>query len=108
MTWRERAACIGRTDIDWHEGDPAPAVALCGVCKVRDDCLQDALTESDLQFGIRGGLTPAERHALRGRVRVRHGTPGGYQAHFKIGQDPCPECIEAHRVYKRKLREESA
>jgi WhiB family redox-sensing transcriptional regulator len=38
--------------------------ALCRRCPVTAECLQDALDHND-RYGIRGGLSPNERHKLR-------------------------------------------
>lgn len=38
---------------------------LCRQCPVRDDCLVGALERGDV-YGIFGGLTAAQRHALAG------------------------------------------
>jgi len=40
------------------------AVAVCARCPVRDECLDDAVDRDD-RHGIRGGMTPAGRKALR-------------------------------------------
>lgn len=86
--WRERAACIGRTDIDWFPSAPSRhdrrgpggrvgndpsyrtkverAKAVCATCPVIDDCRDAALATSDQKdHGIRGGLTQSERVQIR-------------------------------------------
>ncbi len=42
------------------DGDPRPAVALCNVCTVRQQCL-DYAVEARLRDGIWGGMTPKQR-----------------------------------------------
>lgn len=44
------------------------AKQVCEQCSIRVECLTWAL-ENDEQYGIWGGLTPAERNKLRGRER---------------------------------------
>ena len=41
----------------------AQAKALCAQCPMREACLEMALANNE-EFGIFGGLTPAERKAL--------------------------------------------
>ncbi|MFJ7279826.1 WhiB family transcriptional regulator [Kitasatospora sp. NPDC098663] len=58
--WRLKAACAGTEDPEIFFGDPradhSDALALCGQCPVRQQCLNDAI-ESGVRDGIRGGLT---------------------------------------------------
>jgi len=42
------------------------AIAICGGCAVRAECLEKALTTHE-EFGIWGGLTSDQRRALLGR-----------------------------------------
>lgn len=79
--WRDRAACLGTDDDTFfpHEGDTdgaARAVAICDTCPVADQCLTEALTDEGTlgarhRYGIRGGLTPAQRHTLSRANRSR-------------------------------------
>lgn len=67
MSWMHLAACGGTADPEqWF---PLPgtiaeidARAICAGCPVRDRCLDEAL-EAGLDFGIWGGMNPAERRA---------------------------------------------
>ena len=73
INWRLRAACreIGG-DIFYPEpGDSIARIkAICASCPVRVECLQDALDTTDVEFGIRGGLSAhARRKLLRQRRR---------------------------------------
>lgn len=45
------------------------AKAICAVCPARVECLMDSLARGD-EYGVFGGLAPAERRALRARRRV--------------------------------------
>lgn len=79
--WWSEAACAG---LPMEMFFPKPgakdpyvhARKVCGVCPVRDDCLEACLDEEAgelggagrLRSGMRGGMSPDERHALvRGR-----------------------------------------
>ncbi|EGJ77725.1 putative transcription factor WhiB [Streptomyces sp. Tu6071] len=75
--WYDRAACLG-VDTEYFypsrsgEAEKA-ALALCRICPVRAECLADEeATDSPYGlWGIRGGLTAAERTKLRGPRRKR-------------------------------------
>ena len=64
--FQDRAAC---TPADEHvmfselASKVAKAKAICGRCPVSDKCLQFAL-DDNIEFGIFGGTTPAERKEL--------------------------------------------
>ena len=65
--WREEALCA-QTDPDVFfpavGANASTARRVCTACPVRTDCLADALNSRDIAFGVRGGLTPAQRRAL--------------------------------------------
>ena len=72
--WLLEAACRHRPIGWWYpeHNDPfatAVAVSICRRCAVRAECLADALEHDDPVYaaGIRGGLTAAQRAALRRR-----------------------------------------
>lgn len=64
--WQERALCA-QTDPDAffpeHGGSVREAKRICQSCKVKAPCLEAALT-NDERFGVWGGLSERERHAL--------------------------------------------
>lgn len=66
--WAADGTCHGHRDPDlWFADDVASqrqARSFCAVCPVREECLLYAL-EHDLDFGVWGGLTPAERTEIR-------------------------------------------
>lgn len=68
-----RAACRDHPTVPpdtWHdETHPAQAVAVCGVCPVRQECLAWAEQNGERQ-GIWGGKLPDQRRSNR---KVRHG-----------------------------------
>lgn len=77
-TWRERAACKGRTAIFYpeYDGRSMPASAydaartICAGCSVREPCLDDAMrSEHGARYGFRGGLSPRGRDELAARRR---------------------------------------
>lgn len=68
LSWAEEAACRGYdlglffTD---SKGGTEHAKQVCAGCPVRERCLSEALrAEAGYRYGIYGGLTPTERHAL--------------------------------------------
>lgn len=121
MSWRDEAACRGRTDLDWFATQETPGapslsykanrdacLAICAECAVRGDCLADALTEGE-PYGIRGGYTSRQRQRMaRPPVLqpIRHGTQAGYQAHRRRGEDPCAACKagNATETAQRRVR----
>lgn len=116
MSWTERGACVGRTDIDFVPTYPgavtaawrantAAAKALCASCPVRADCLADALAHWGTA-GIWGGTTELEREKME-RARLHPpvalcGTNAGYYRHQRMADEPCAECRAAHAAYARK------
>lgn len=72
--WVRWAACRGQVTLFYDSSPAAQAVAqgVCGRCGVRAACLADVLaSEAALQFrfGVRGGLTAAQRAALQSATR---------------------------------------
>ena len=74
-SWHRLAACHGQDPAAWVPlaritKDAHTLRAACARCPVVFTCGTDAIAEDD-RFGLRGGMTPAERRALtRGRVVV--------------------------------------
>ena len=74
MMWRDRATCLGEDpELFFPIGNTIPALvqieeakAICGRCEVMDTCLTWAM-ESGQKAGVYGGLSDAERHALKRR-----------------------------------------
>jgi len=87
--WQEHAACHGQADVMFqerytHDRDEGKrhcrngcamcaALALCGRCPVRRDCLNFALTMEGgttvVRDGVWGGVTPNRRQAIYRRRR---------------------------------------
>lgn len=71
--WRTLAACrdadpeiffpLATAGTDAEKRQTALALAYCGACPVRPECLADALG-SDIKWGVWGGTTEADREAL--------------------------------------------
>ena len=77
--WRDDAACRNLADRyfdPWDSDDKdakpnATAAHLCGMCRVRRECLIEAITNTEV-YGTWGGLTLKQRKKLiRARKRVR-------------------------------------
>jgi WhiB family redox-sensing transcriptional regulator len=106
MSWRDRAACTGRSDIDWFPAPDLPigerqrrtqqALAVCDGCSVRPQCLATAL-EDPHTVGVWGGTTEHERRGKWQRpLVIRCGTDSGYSRHIRAGETACTACREAH------------
>ena len=66
LSWRQRAACRGvDPDIFYPASDEEAdeAKAVCGVCPVREACLEYALVNRE-RDGVWGGATERERRRL--------------------------------------------
>ena len=65
VTWKEKAACRNRGDLDWWSFSPE-TVEVCRRCPVRPDCLSEGLWEEESP-GTWGMTSEAQRR------RIRHG-----------------------------------
>lgn len=68
--WAVFAACKSEqaaTFFPLNKEEEAVALAICGICPVREDCLDHAL-ETNERFGVWGGTTERER---RKQLRIR-------------------------------------
>ena len=67
LSWQERALCA-QTDPEAFfpekGGSTREAKRVCGVCDVKVECLEYALS-NDERFGIWGGLSERERRRLK-------------------------------------------
>jgi WhiB family redox-sensing transcriptional regulator len=66
QTWRQHAACKGvEPDIFYpaSEEEAEVAKAVCGVCPVRQPCLEYALSSRE-RDGVWGGATEKERRRI--------------------------------------------
>jgi WhiB family redox-sensing transcriptional regulator len=69
--WKEAAACVG-TDLDFlpPRGTPlGPLLDVCETCKVREPCLEYALTMTPRAVGVWGGLSEKNRNKIRRQRR---------------------------------------
>lgn len=75
MSWVVHALCA-QTDPEIFfpdMGGPLTAAkAVCAQCPVRSECLEDAVSTGDVDYGVRGGLSPANRRKL---MRQREARP---------------------------------
>ena len=71
--WQSDALCAGER-VDWwfpRLGERnTVALEFCGRCPVRQQCLDDARADPALDYGIRGGMSPAARKARRQALRA--------------------------------------
>jgi WhiB family redox-sensing transcriptional regulator len=67
--WKLDAACRDKNPDLFFTDDnliaAAPALAVCGHCPVKDDCLQDALDQDRNPEGVWGGTTKRQRKRIR-------------------------------------------
>ena len=65
MSWKNRAACRGRADVDWDDFGPEQ-VLICAGCQVRPECLHAGLQEPEAA-GTWGMTSEAQRRRLHGQ-----------------------------------------
>lgn len=119
--WRDRAACRDEdperffpTDLQTNGPQTVEAKAFCRLfCQVQDECLAWALGKGE-DWGIWGGLTPAERRALTGRQREPkpsrprtvcgngHALEGG-NVRIEYGKQVCKTC-HANNMRRSRAR----
>ena len=63
MSWKTKAACRGRGDIDWDGFGPVQ-VLVCSGCPVRAECLHEGLLEVESP-GTWGMTSERQRNRLR-------------------------------------------
>ena len=69
MSWKHRAACKGRGDVDWDDFGPEQ-VLICAGCQVRPECLHAGLQEPEAA-GTWGMTSEAQRRRLSaGKAKV--------------------------------------
>jgi hypothetical protein len=74
-SWRRKALCRSQPLAIFFPargGSSKPALAVCGPCPVRPECLAEAIAE-ELDFGVRGGMTSSARIAAR-KAQVTYDT----------------------------------
>ncbi|MCG7610378.1 WhiB family transcriptional regulator [Mycobacterium sp. CnD-18-1] len=110
--WQGRAACADHNPSRWDTDEPAPeTIQICNGCPVRQQCLQDALDRKESR-GIRGGLTPNQRHQLARRIPPRSckGCDATFMPGHHLVRYCTPECrraaqTEQQRGYEARHRE---
>ena len=121
-SWRDLAACLDVVSADY---DPffadtaelqAEAIAICGTCPVRDDCLTFAVRTGQ-QYGVWGGqpqqvirrLIAADRGGRPHRHQAPAGHPQASKTHCKRGHRFSAEntyyAPDGQRRCRRCLRE---
>jgi WhiB family redox-sensing transcriptional regulator len=120
VNWRNQGSC-GQADpsvffpATYSAANVKAARSWCADCPVAAQCADFAIRSGE-QFGVFGGLTPAQREAARltiggtrrGGLRESEpcGTAAGYRRHKRRHQDACAPCLlaEAVRTATRKAR----
>ncbi|MEE6273730.1 WhiB family transcriptional regulator [Georgenia wangjunii] len=105
QTWAARAACSGVEPDELFVRGAAQRAArtLCFGCEVRMDCLADAL-DSQVSFGVWGGLTERERRAL---LRRYPGVPS-WRTRLKDEEDALIGELRAQRAPRILSRSQPA
>jgi WhiB family redox-sensing transcriptional regulator len=107
VSWRKQAACTGYPietffgdDEHGLRGSAARAKAICSICPVRNECLEENIFE---EFGVFGGLTHRERITLRARRKLMkpttvapHGTQARARWHYRHNVPICQPCLMAN------------
>jgi hypothetical protein len=117
--WRMDALCPQVSIEEFHAGHGRGSVEqinfakkVCGLCPVKAECLEFALT-NDEREGIWGGLSPRVRDQLRAQRGIKskpavehwHGTEAGARRHNRNGTPPCTLCADAaHRARQDRDR----
>jgi WhiB family redox-sensing transcriptional regulator len=68
--WQDRAACFGiDPDVFFpvSEDEAGTALAFCGGCRIREECLAWALKNGE-RYGVWGGLTEQQRRRVQRQV----------------------------------------
>lgn len=111
------AACASVDPELWSSSAPdarRAAVRICATCPLLEPCRDWALTNDEL-YGTWGGLTSADRAALRGDSDPDEppcGTERAFRAH-RIQREKCAKCETAHAKRRdarrrKRLAEEHA
>ena len=123
--WVQRAACLQVPKAVFYPEarslkDYDLPRSFCDGCPVKGWCLAQVLEEEmpGWRFGFRGGMTPTERKweyrrrfGTEARFHItadaphaggRQGTARGYQAHIRLGEIPCDDCILGSRAERRE------
>lgn len=100
--WRAHANCRGVDPNVFYPGDVDYSAArkICNDCPVQEQCLRAAMAEEtghgrQGRYGMRGGLTPDERHRLPWRICKR--CDKAFPARTPRTMTCSPECYEANR-----------
>ena len=70
-SWADEAACRGLDPLIFYpatDEEAEEAMAVCGVCPAREDCLEHAITNRE-HNGVWGGATERERQRIIRRSR---------------------------------------
>jgi WhiB family redox-sensing transcriptional regulator len=124
--WMDDALCAQVGGDFWHprkgkggKSDEVQAKRTCGLCPVKQACLQHARVHAEPD-GIWGGVSPRPRRAMRAELGLGpvnkdlddwHGTEAGDKRHTRMGEKSCQRCRDAANLASReriRLRAEVA
>lgn len=103
--WTDRALCAKLTDFDPE--DYATARPVCAACPVRQECLDAAMAEErglsvSFRAGIRGGLGPHERTAIKGEPVC----PDCRERPLEGRALTCAPCRHARKLARQRRRDD--
>lgn len=105
IPWQDLAECRGMNpDLFYAERGESTreAKAVCAVCPVRQECLDDALMGRE-KFGVWGGLSERERRKIRSRrPTMQHGTRARYVGTTATPPCRCDPCTQANQQYHQE------
>lgn len=118
--WRDQAACKGYpTSIFFPTAGESAVEAkkICDKCPVAAECNTASMQGSygDIEHGVWAGQGYRPRRTERIRTEgyrrqgrrpepIKHGEPGGYQAHLRQGVPLCDGCRDAYNQYRRERK----
>lgn len=111
MTWHQHAACKGMDTALFFPSERVDRAAttaarnlynqareICMTCPVRTRCLDTALVDGDVEYGMFGGLAPTQRKQL-----LRQQPPHGTLHRYRTGCT-CAPCRVAWVAFARNRR----
>lgn len=76
LSWRDHAACIGKSDLFFSDNMSTvvrKAKEVCSTCVVRLKCLEHAMNNHE--YGVWGGMTANERRVAKRKLVTEREKP---------------------------------